>query len=77
VLLGVFRFRPSSALSTRGEAADVDEHHRDGLAAPLRAAAAARIGVVVFPGSGTSANLADKARKMGIPVRRFTEDGAA
>ena len=35
------------------------------------------IGVVVFPGSGISANLADKARKMGIPVWRFTGDGAA
>ena len=38
------------------------------------------IGVVVFPGSGISANLADKARKLGIPVWRFTEpkveDGA-
>lgn len=31
------------------------------------------IGVVVFPGSGISANLADKARKMGIPVWRFSE----
>ena len=31
------------------------------------------IGVVAFPGSGISANLADKARKMGIPVWRFTE----
>jgi hypothetical protein len=29
------------------------------------------IGVVVFPGSGISANLADKAKKLGIPVRRF------
>jgi hypothetical protein len=35
------------------------------------------IGVVIFPGSGISANLADKARKMGIPVWRFTGDGAA
>jgi hypothetical protein len=35
------------------------------------------IGVVAFPGSGISANLADKARKMGIPVWRFAEDGAA
>jgi SLOG family YspA-like protein len=26
------------------------------------------IGVIVFPGSGISANLADKARKLGIPV---------
>ena len=38
------------------------------------------IGVVVFPGSGISANLADKARKLGIPVWRFiepkVEDGA-
>ena len=29
------------------------------------------IGVIVFPGSGISANLADKARKLGIPVWRF------
>jgi hypothetical protein len=35
------------------------------------------IGLVIFPGSGISANLADKARKMGIPVWRFTADGAA
>jgi hypothetical protein len=34
------------------------------------------IGVIVFPGSGISANLADKARKMGIPVWRLTKDGA-
>jgi len=31
------------------------------------------IGVIVFPGSGISENLADKARKMGIPVQRITE----
>jgi hypothetical protein len=35
------------------------------------------IGVVVFPGSGISANLADKARKMGVPVWRFVQEGAA
>jgi hypothetical protein len=29
------------------------------------------IGVIVFPGSGIVENLADKARKMGIPVWRF------
>ena len=34
------------------------------------------IGVVVFPGSGISANLADKAKKLGIPVWRFTEPKA-
>jgi hypothetical protein len=34
------------------------------------------IGVLVFPGSGISANLADKAKKMGIPVWRFGEGGA-
>jgi hypothetical protein len=34
------------------------------------------IGVVVFPGSGISANLADKARKMGIPVWQFGDGGA-
>ncbi|MDX3966809.1 MAG: DUF2493 domain-containing protein [Bradyrhizobium sp.] len=35
------------------------------------------IGVIVFPGSGISANLADKARKMGIPVWRFSDEGGA
>ena len=35
------------------------------------------IGVIAFPGSGISANLADKARKMGIPVWRFSEEGGA
>ena len=35
------------------------------------------IGVVAFPGSGISANLADKAKKLGIPVWRFTEDDGA
>ena len=34
------------------------------------------IGVIAFPGSGVSANLADKARKMGIAVWRFGEGGA-
>jgi hypothetical protein len=34
------------------------------------------VGVIAFPGSGISANLADKARKLGIPVWRFSEDGA-
>lgn len=29
------------------------------------------IGVLVFPGSGISANLADKAKKLGIPVWKF------
>lgn len=34
------------------------------------------IGVMVFPGSGIHANLADKARKLGIPVWRFDGGGA-
>ena len=34
-------------------------------------------GLVAFPGSGMSANLVDKARKFGIPVWRFTTEGAA
>ena len=33
-------------------------------------------GVIVFPGSGITENLADKARRFGIPVWRFTETGA-
>jgi hypothetical protein len=28
-------------------------------------------GLIVFPGSGITANLADKARKIGIPLWRF------
>jgi YspA, cpYpsA-related SLOG family len=32
------------------------------------------VGVVVFPGNGVSANLADKAKKLGIPVMRFDRD---
>ncbi|WP_219993654.1 DUF2493 domain-containing protein [Asticcacaulis tiandongensis] len=34
------------------------------------------IGVLVFPGTGIQDNLADKARKMGIPVWRFSKGGA-
>ena len=35
------------------------------------------IGVVVFPGSGISDNLADKARKLGIPLFDFRKGGGA
>jgi len=38
--------------------------------------AALPIGVIVFPGSGIQDNLADKARKMGIPVYRLGVGGA-
>jgi len=45
---------------------------RDAKAAPFRRndemLAVLPIGVMVFPGSGISANLVDKARKLGIPV---------
>ncbi|WP_417768764.1 DUF2493 domain-containing protein [Stappia sp.] len=34
------------------------------------------IGVIVFPGTGIQENLADKARKMGIPVYRMAEGSA-
>ncbi len=34
------------------------------------------IGIIVFPGSGIVENLADKARKMGIPVWKFGKEGA-
>jgi hypothetical protein len=33
------------------------------------------VGLVAFPGSGISANLCDKARKLGIPVWRFGDAG--
>jgi hypothetical protein len=34
------------------------------------------IGVVVFPGNGINDNLADKARKLGIPLFDFRKGGA-
>src|ERR1700730_564900 len=34
------------------------------------------IGVMVFPGTGIQGNLADKARKLGIPVWKFGNSGA-
>jgi len=34
------------------------------------------IGVMVFPGTGIQDNLADKARKMGVPVWKFGNGGA-
>src|SRR3546814_9384320 len=34
-------------------------------------------GIIAFPGSGISANLADKARKLGIPMGRLSEEGGA
>ncbi|MDR9764170.1 DUF2493 domain-containing protein [Rhizobium redzepovicii] len=33
-------------------------------------------GVIIFPGSGITGNLADKARRLGIPVWQATGDGA-
>ena len=35
------------------------------------------IGVVVFPGSGISDNLADKAKKLGIPLLDYRKGAAA
>lgn len=34
------------------------------------------VGVIIFPGSGIIGNLADKARRLGIPVWQAAEDGA-
>jgi hypothetical protein len=54
---------------------------RDRKAAPFkrndRILEALPIGLIAFPGSGISANLADKARSRGIPVWRFTAEGGA
>jgi hypothetical protein len=53
---------------------------RHGKAAPFKRndqiLDALPIGIIVFPGSGISANLADKAKKLGIPVWRFGSRGA-
>ena len=35
------------------------------------------IGVIVFPGTGIQANLADKAKRLGIPVWRFGKPAPA
>jgi hypothetical protein len=35
------------------------------------------VGLIAFPGSGISANLADKAKKLGIPVWRFSDEPTA
>jgi len=52
---------------------------RHGKAAPFKRndqmLAVLPIGVIVFPGSGISANLADKAKKMGIRVWKFGPGG--
>ena len=55
--------------------------NRDRNAAPFkrndRMLEALPIGVVVFPGSGIAANLADKAKKLGIPTWRFDQSAPA
>ena len=57
------------------------EWTRHGKAAPFKRndamLEAMPIGVVVFPGSGIQDNLADKARKLGIPVFDFRKTGAS
>ena len=54
---------------------------RDRKAAPFkrndRMLEALPIGVVAYPGSGISANLADKARSRGIPVWQFSDPAPA
>jgi YspA, cpYpsA-related SLOG family len=53
---------------------------RHGKAAPFKRndqlLAVPPIGVIAFPGSGISANLADKAKALGIPVWKFRSGGA-
>jgi hypothetical protein len=53
---------------------------RDGKAAPFkrndRMLEIVPTGVVIFPGSGITGNLADKAKKLGIPVMDHREGGA-
>jgi hypothetical protein len=56
------------------------EWTKHGKAAPFKRndvmLAVLPIGVIAFPGTGIQANLADKAKKLGIPVWKFGEDGA-
>ena len=46
------------------------------IQAQRRVLTALPIGVMVFPGTGIQANLADKAKKLGIPVWKFGEGSA-
>jgi hypothetical protein len=52
----------------------------DGKAAPFkrndRILDIVPVGVIVFPGSGITGNLADKAKKLGIPVLDHRDGGA-
>jgi hypothetical protein len=68
--------RAAQELSRRAQATGIEALK----AAPFRRndqmLAVLPIGVIVFPGSGISANLADKANKLGIPVWAFREGGA-
>jgi hypothetical protein len=56
------------------------EWTREGKAAPFkrndRILEAMPIGLVVFPGSGITGNLAEKARKLGIPLMDYRKRGA-
>ena len=64
---------PTTARSRRSPSSPTGPAtQRRPLQAQRPAARGLPIGVVVFPGSGISANLADKAKKLGIPVWRFT-----
>ena len=49
--------------------------HRHGKAAPFRRndtlLEALPLGLILFPGSGVTDNLADKARKLGIPLMDY------
>jgi hypothetical protein len=53
---------------------------RDGKAAPFkrndRMLEIVPVGLIVFPGSGITGNLADKAKRLGIPVLDHREGGA-
>jgi hypothetical protein len=72
------RRRGTTMADDREDAANVTQvvfkpdWHRHARAAPFnrndRILDVLPIGVIVFPGSGISANLADKAKKLGIPV---------
>jgi hypothetical protein len=86
-------FATMAAVALMAKAVSVADHHkvpqivfkpdwtRHAKAAPFKRndqmLEALPAGLVAFPGSDISANLADKARKLGIPVWRHNAEGAA
>lgn len=68
--------KPQGATDSLQAGLDEARQRRTVQSATTRCYDVLPIGVMVFPGTGIQDNLADKARKIGIPVWRFGTGGA-